>query len=165
MDSEEISAHFSRADYILLLDVVGTALDRLTAVADSLNPEAKEFVDAAVSLEQRLLSFGTGAGFTKDGALVGTDPETGEWVPQSDVTAQFLAHEIVELRDEDFFWDELAQRMAEQTAMRRMGAERWDDIGEKERRTLTEGEFDAIADHLTEHGLGRLFFIDHDPHG
>jgi hypothetical protein len=97
--------------------------------------------------------------------LVGTDPETGEWVPQSDVTAQFLAHEIVELRDEDFFWDELAQRMAEQTAMRRMGAERWDDIGEKERRTLTEGEFDAIADHLTEHGLGRLFFIDHDPHG
>ena len=81
------------------------------------------------------------------------------------MTAWFLAHEIAGLQDEDFFWDELAQRLAEQTALRRVGAEKWDEMGELERRTLAEAEFEAIAIHLTEHGIERMFFVDHNPHG
>ena len=165
MEAEEIQAKFSREDYIMLLDLVGTALDRLAV----LNPEAKAFVEMAARFEQRLLGAvaepKAESGSAPGVRLAEKDTLSGEWMPCPEVSAQFQAHEIAEIRDEDFFWDELALRMAEQSLIRRHGSENWENLGELERRTLADAEFEAIASHLTEHGIERMFLVDRDPHG
>lgn len=167
MPSDDIGVTFSRDEFVLLLDVVGATLERLTAIEGSLDDDTKQFVESALELEQRLLeaAVASGARLASGAPLAEKDTLSGQWMPHPEVGSQFTAHEIVEMRDEDFFWEELALRLAEQTVIRRIGLAAWDNLGELERRNLMDPEFEATGEHLREHGIERMFFVDRDPHG
>jgi hypothetical protein len=162
MDGDsEIKLPLTKADFIVLLDILGVAMDRMTQVQESLGVEDKSFVDLCEQLEQKIL----GAGMQAKDPLVQQDSLSGKWVPLESTVGHYQAHEVLHVRDEDFFWDELAGRIAELHAIRRVGTQRWEEMGEQERLTSCDKEMQWVAAHLTEFGIDRMFVVDRDPHG
>ena len=160
-DRPHLELRLSRAEFVLLLDLIGVALDRMTQVQESLGVEDKAFVDQCDQLEQSILKAGSKA----FAGLTERDSLTENYVPIPSVVAEFRAHEVTQLRDDDFFWDELASRLAEMQAMRRVGPSRWEKLSDAHKREACEIELPGVTQHLNEFGIDRMFVLDRDPHG
>ena len=70
----------------------------------------------------------------------------------------FFSSVMDELR-ETFFWDELVTRLADQSLLRSLGVDKYDELSDDERQMRTHALEQAIWNEVMEHGVDRLSFI------
>lgn len=139
----------TKKEYRLLLDVLSMADWVMNAFNDDERPEVEPYV----KLEQKLLSL------AKDfdcEDLVTYDKGLKRYFPTRRYEEQGRDMGFIEEFEEEFFWDELEQRLAERDLVKSRGMEAAAEMEPPQRITELDRLADGYREEFSKHGLERL---------
>jgi hypothetical protein len=145
----------SEREYGLLLHFVEMADWVLNAYTNKEDTEFKEYSE----LEQKIFSHAQECGY---GSLIELSAEFQKYLPTRKYEEDWSVMKIVEEFENETFWDELTERLAERDVTRQIGEEHFRRLDPVDRIMKIEAFREKYSEEFTKHGIDRLVIAQPD---
>jgi len=139
----------SKAEYKILLHILEMADWILTSHKIKDEKRHKPYR----KLEQKIFSLADMMGY---GSLIEYSKEFNEYMPTRKYEDTCSAMEFIEEFENEFFWDELIDRLGERDAIREVGTEGFKALIPIDRITKVDDHKDKYINEFEKHGLDRI---------
>jgi hypothetical protein len=145
----------NKKEYLLLLHVLEMSDWVLNAHTNKEDTEHKDYGD----LEQKIFSLAQDFGY---GSLIEYSAETERFMPTRQYEDTRSVMELIQQFENDTFWDELIDRLAERDALREVGEKAFQHMKPIDRIMLIERYRDKYAGEFEKDGIERISLAQPD---